>query len=481
MGGAGSRAAGKWGSWYIIGAAGLTIVFYNLLWFTSEQPSEPAMVGRMSGFDKNVRMVEASADNGEHIFGYFQRNSNEFIFRIEDTHLKEGCISFVVIASNDTEHRLKVHSVRLRNVHKFYRALNQKIELNFILPQSPEFVATLNYIDKGQYVAVSQPLGRGCLYPGESVALHAPYSLPLVLQAHADSQDHPSEQLLIESIRSEEILRRYDAQRILSTHPPEVISSILNELQNAAISSDEQEFLDMGLVGVIGGMLQRGVNSNKIKKMFKEEEDLEPLVRMLKHRNHIYSFTAMSILIHLGDDRVNKLLLNVLKENKEVENNGKYYAAVALSAGFSTLSDVKKMRLSEEISTIVIVDLDERTQRLLNDIVESASNLNESPPKQDVTPIGWVYIGINFDNQWIEKFFNWKNDSSLPTTGVTMTANGLVHLRKDYIRFDSTTGRWVNSDVVGLVRPGDKVKVISIKNVAEGFHWAEIAPVNESR
>ena len=475
MGGVGSRASGKWGSWYIVGAAGLTIIFYTMLWWTSEQPSEPAMIGRVSGFGQNVHMVEASADNGERLFGYYQRNSYEFNFRIEETHLEEGCISFAVIAANDIEHRLRVHPTNLRKAHKVSSASNQKVELIF-LPQSSEYDATLNYIKEETYFPVSQPWGAGCHKPNEFLALHAPFSLPLVLQAHADSQNPPSEQLLIESIRSEDILRRYDAQRILSTHPPEVISSILNELQIAAISSDDQEFLDTGLVGVIGGMLQRGVNPNEIKKMFIEEKDLEPLVRTLKHRNHIYSFTAMSSLIHLGDDRVNELLLNILKENKEEENNGKYYAAVVLSDGFSTLSDDNKSRLSEEISTIV--GLDERTQRLLNSIVKSASILNESPSKQDVTPIGWVYIGINSDNQWIEKYFDWNNNSSLPAKGVIMTANGSVHLRKDYIKFHSTTGRWVNSDVVGLVRSGDKVKVTGIKNVAEGFYWAEITSAN---
>ena len=477
MCGLGSRASGKWGSLYIAGAAGVTATFYTLLWSTSEPSSEPAMIVRVSGFGQSFQTVSASVDSGEHLFGYFQQNIKEFIFKIEDTHLEEGCFLIEAIDLDSTIYRSRVHLGQLKFYHERIRASNQKVELNFLRSASPDDRnATLYYITEGEPFPISVAYDTGCRKFNESKDLHTSYSLPLVLQAHADSQDSPSVQLLIESIRSDDILRRYDAQRILSTRPPEVISLILNDLQNATISSEEQEFLDTSLVVVIGGMFQRGVNPNEIKKMFIEEKDLEPLVRTLMHRDYIYSFTAMSSLMHLGDDRVNELLLNILKENREEENNGKYYAAVVLSDGFPTLTDDNKRRLSEEISTIV--NLDERTQSLLNTIVNSASNLNESPQQQNVTPIGWVYIGINFDNQWIEKYFDWNNDSSLPAAGATMTANGSVHLRKDYIKFDSTTGRWVNSDVVGLVRRDDQVNVIRIENVAEGYYWAEIAPAN---
>ena len=477
MCGVGSQVSGKWGQWHLVGAAGLTIVFYTLLvWMPGQQP-EPAMVARVSGFPENVNMVQASDDGGEQLFVINQPNGKEFKFRTEESHLKKGCIDLVMSVKNDVEYVSRVHTSNLKKVHSYYQTLNQDVELTIFLPPSKGGFAELSYLDGEKMVLISTPDPLSCrVRKMESVAQYTSYALPLFLQVRADSSNTSAENLLIEGIRSDDFLRRYDAQKILSTHPTKVISTILNVLQNSATPSDEKEFLETGLVGVIGGMLRRGVDPNEIKKMLREERDLEPLVRTLRHRNQIYSLTAMSSLMQLRDKRVNKLLLNILKENEEEENNGKYYAAVVLSDGFSTLSENNRKRLSKEVSTIV--GLDARTQSLLDSVVNIASVPNETPLKMDDGPIGWVYIGINFDDQWEEKYFDWNIDSSLPETGVTMMANGSVHLRKDHIKFDSNTSRWINADIVGLVHPGDKVKVIRTKNVAGGFYWAEIAPAN---
>lgn len=93
---------------------------------------------------------------------------------------------------------------------------------------------------------------------------------------------------------------------------------------------------------------------------------------------------------------------------------------------------------------------------------------------------GWAYVGVKpADGQWRTKYFNWDGDPEPPKKGDTLRATGSVNLRADYIRFHANIRRWVNAEKIGLIRKGDRLKVLSDpKNVDNGFYWVRVVHVD---
>lgn len=478
LSGLGSYASGQWRRWHFQGAAALIVFIYFLLWYTSEPLSEPAMIGRLSNLPDSTRTVEVSAESEERLYGYFRRHYHEFKVRIEEKHLKSGCLHFVLVTLEEQQDVLEVHKVlpakliEAQNHQK--RGQGDVVEISYVPKEGngTKGIGTLHYLDNDQKPQpISQP-ENSCT---PNVKTAKPYTPSLLTQVYAGVPSKVSdEDELLKDLKSDDLLLRYEAQQILSTYPPEVIRSILEHFDNFKKTSKEAEYLATGLVVVIEGMLQKGVKPDEIRTQLKEKDDLEKLARILNHPDHLYSFGAMDSLIRLRDSRVNPFLVEILKS--EEENDGKYYAAVLLKEGFPALNNDQKKEVRNTVSDLLNKgNFDKRIRDLLDTIVSSSSNLQKETPKGKSAPIGWVYIGSNFSGPWQEKYFNWTNDKSeLPTKGNILQATGSVHLRNGYIEFDSEVGRWVNKDVVGLIRPGDKVKVTRIKEVTTGFYWAEI-------
>ena len=474
LSGLGSYASGQWRRWYFQGAAALTVFFSFVLWYTSEPPSELAMIGRLSNLPDNTRTVEVSAESEERLYGYFRRPTHEFKVRIEEEHLNSGCLNFFVVMMkdmNDEQDEIKVLPELLKKAHiDQKRGRSDPVDL-FYSPKDENASGTLSYPYDGERHPISHPLNN-CTPMATTASWQTP---SLVTKVYAGVPAKVSEDELIKDLKSNDLLLRYEAQQILSANNPQVLRSILKDFNNFEKTSKGAEHLATGLVVVIEGMLQKGVKPDEIQLQLKEKEDLEKLTRILSHPDHVYRFGAMDILIRLRDPRVNPFLVEILKS--EEENDGKYYAAVLLNEGFPTLNKDQQYEVRNAISHLLNKgNLDKRIRGLLNAIVSSSSNIQEETTKVDsAAPIGWVYIGSNFGGPWKEKYFKWENNqASLPEIGNILKATGSVHLRKGYIKFDSKVGRWINEDVIGLVRPGDKVEVTDTKEVTTGFHWAEI-------
>ena len=91
---------------------------------------------------------------------------------------------------------------------------------------------------------------------------------------------------------------------------------------------------------------------------------------------------------------------------------------------------------------------------------------------------GWAYVGRKYGDRWIERYFIWDGNSPTPKKGYTLYATGLVNFRADYIREDASRKRFVNAEKVGLIRKGDKLKVLNDPKVVENdFFWVHVVPV----
>ena len=99
---------------------------------------------------------------------------------------------------------------------------------------------------------------------------------------------------------------------------------------------------------------------------------------------------------------------------------------------------------------------------------------------QEDLRVGWAYVGVKPDGgQWRTKYFDWNGDAEPPKKGDTLRATGSVNLRADYIRFHADMGRWVNAETVGLIRKGQRLRVLSDpQKVDKGFYWVRVVRVD---
>ena len=84
---------------------------------------------------------------------------------------------------------------------------------------------------------------------------------------------------------------------------------------------------------------------------------------------------------------------------------------------------------------------------------------------------GYAFFGIREDNGiWSDK--NFKIESAgdrLPQVGDIAVTTGSVNVRKGYITYGASG--WTNQRTTGLLRAGDKVKIVEVKQVTDGFWW----------
>lgn len=91
---------------------------------------------------------------------------------------------------------------------------------------------------------------------------------------------------------------------------------------------------------------------------------------------------------------------------------------------------------------------------------------------------GWAYLGRRYGDRWTERHFIWDGNSPKPKKGYTLYATGSVNFRADHIRIDASSGGFVNAEKVGLIRKGDKLKVLHDPKVVENdFFWVHVVPV----
>lgn len=77
-----------------------------------------------------------------------------------------------------------------------------------------------------------------------------------------------------------------------------------------------------------------------------------------------------------------------------------------------------------------------------------------------------MYVGTRSDLEWAEKYFNWDGEKDrLPQVGETLTATGAVHLRE---------ALGCRAPIVGAIAPGERVRVLQARIVADCHHWVQV-------
>ncbi|MCY4512068.1 MAG: hypothetical protein OXB86_00095 [Bdellovibrionales bacterium] len=112
--------------------------------------------------------------------------------------------------------------------------------------------------------------------------------------------------------------------------------------------------------------------------------------------------------------------------------------------------------------------------------------------------VGWVYVGMIYENRWIERYLDIKIPASKIAIDKTLVEYnypepeevkvlGIVNLREGHIQ--SIDGTWTNRYIIGEICEGQMIKIISLKRVSpvgdtsdsykkkefDGFWWAKVS------
>ena len=466
----GQHVFGKIGklSFSLGGPSAIVFIVYFSLMYTLDVSDSPTfvMVGRISGapFPEDIRTIEVKDGNNARLYGYFRRFEKDFTVRIEDKNLKVGCLTFVLVMEDD----YKIIMVHPQTLRRLYRNIGQFLALVYREHNgNPKLLS----IDENIHARISSQENYCTTVTSDHVSVKSSYMAFFIEQAYAQAESEISDENLVDALQSDDVLIRYEAQEILSTRQPEVIISIIEYISRDDITIDKRQYLAVGLIRIIEGMLQKGIEPREIREKLANEKNLKLFVDMLNHPDPILRYDALASLMRLRDPRIYPYLKEIL-ESKE-DDARKYNAALVLIETFPKFSEKIQLEISNSIkagnynSDLKVKELLPRIKRFIFISIDNGSQLQNSP-------IGWVYVGMNFGEMWEEKYFEWNDDSNVPKKGDVLTANGSVNLRADHIRYDWDIKQWVNADIVGLIRPGDEVEVTDVENVADGFYWVEI-------
>lgn len=166
FGGLGSYALGRARSWVLAGSIAHALIFYWILWKTSET-IEPAMIVRITNFSENTRMVEVEAESKERLFGYFDRNVAEYKVKIESAHLSRGCLTFRIVSmksknpENAPEDAIVVNVERLKKIDAEIGRQKEIVSLEYNRREEGGGFSTLVYRDKERnQQPLSSPTGQ---------------------------------------------------------------------------------------------------------------------------------------------------------------------------------------------------------------------------------------------------------------------------------------------------------------------------------
>ena len=157
--------------------------------------------------------------------------------------------------------------------------------------------------------------------------------------------------------------------------------------------------------------------------------------------------------------------------------------------GITTFSEIKQEIADYFTNTVVEqIDAEVRTRTASistedPDIAElkvRTAELQEAVEQRGTTattPIapaalsGFAFYGIRkSDGGWSERHFKISGGGDRqPTKGDQITALSSVHVRSGYIVYGP--GGWTNQRAIGVLRPGDNVRVDEAKEVVKGFWW----------
>lgn len=461
--GFGTRAAGTWKSWSVAGSGAAAVMLYLLLWQTAEEPKQsiedPAIVARVEGgFHPATKVVQVEAPNSEKLYTSWHRVAQTLKVRIEKRHLDTGCIGFVEFVPTDDGSDLvdMTTYIPVGFFKKLFKKELHKAAEHLALGYDTATNTLFQDAQKQNPISHSTcPIGRATgAMPVRDVSSLLQKTFALIFPvARAQNKE------LIDNLSSDNALVRREARQLLAKEGVDAIAPVM-----AALDASPASYrLQIGALVMLSEML-RSTDMEKEIRAKLTDENIQRLAKLVAYNDETMRQSATKTMTLLADPRAVETLFGVIEENPN--SDGAVNAAKVIVRTYGEFDDqtrqtiVSKWQANPPPAGTPVHDEWQTLSKFVN-------KQNSAPSKV------WAYVGINFGNVWDEKYFKWKDDNDhIPAKGDVLTATGSVNLRKDRIRFSFGEG-WINSPIVGLIQPGEKIRVENTQVVAGGFYWIE--------
>lgn len=149
--------------------------------------------------------------------------------------------------------------------------------------------------------------------------------------------------------------------------------------------------------------------------------------------------------------------------------------------------EVKKKTASVSTQDPAISELKAQISDLSENVAELSKALAEATESKAVVQTlipstaapaggGYSFFGIrDASGQWTERYFDIEGEGDRPPKpGDRLRTTGSVNIRQGYIVF--TDAGWLNRPSIGILRPGDVVRVSEVREVTSGFWWVSFTP-----
>lgn len=477
LSGLGTQASGRWRGWTIAGGGAAAVVLYLLLYYTAAPPpppSDPSMIVRVEGgFHPETSVVQVEAHNNEHLFTAWSRVNETLRVRLERKNIQAGCIGFVVFVRSPGDQGEEASEVANGSVNVnvtyvpaafFADAAGSEAVAN------GQDIAVLDYrhasnalfvgADSDEPISFDRCPSGIAAVSGSTRLAASPFLLDLLAPKAWAGEKEISIQSLIGGTRSPNAMVRREARQLLGAKGVEAVRPTMDAL---ARRPDEYR-VQLGAVSMLSGLLATKVDPGEVRALL-TDEDMARIVPLVAHDDKAMRRTATAAMVRLADPRAIGQLIAILGGHPSP--NGRYNAAYILNQSYDSYDAADQQSLPAALEPVYAAQ-GPRTKSLLDPIANPAVRAQPST--------GWVLVGNNYGKGWDQKLFTWRHDEKrLPAKGDVITALGEVDLHSDRLRFDSKDG-WIEAPVIGVVEPGDKLRVTSLKLVGYAFYWVEVEP-----
>lgn len=468
----GGWASGKWRGWTFGGAAATVVaLFFVMAWFKTDgnQNGPHGLIAKITSpsLYSDITALEAMEEGGARLFVAPNRKLKHADVLIEPANLKTECLAFIFAPKTDTgATQGEAETIDLKVPSKIF---SQELDVSSDGNRSRKQIR-LHYHHASQSILRQPPTAGAAPEPvtGPGICSHLSAGPTIAMSkstslfgwiSHAFAADQNVGGLITE-LNSGDAFTRRDAREQLAIAGPKTVPDLLRAIPQETSPSHYR--FALGAATAVAKMAVSETQRAAVREAM-TEEDLETLVKLMAHPDKTMQEWATRAVIGIQDTRSVNPLIDMLADNR-VAQSGKYNAALALRDTASSYQPETQKIIMNAVPSLK-PNLNAQTVKLLDQLPTAQAT---------ATKTGWVYIGARFGRDWSEHHFNWSNENAaLPANGSSIKATGDVNVRSDPIRFTLDKG-WINSPIIGLVRKGQKVKLLEVKEVTKGFFWAKV-------
>jgi len=474
----GGYTSGKWQGWTFRGAAATVVALFLLMNWSPDSSAKPeiALDVKISNPDlfDHIQSVEVTDEGNSRLYVAPDRLKNHVKVLVEKRNLHDGCIAFSFVPRPEPG-----------NTDGDPEPFNMLVPISFFTIEmekakpSPNGRKTFPMVfDASTNTLYDRPLSSEgndepkplngpdiCEEFTEFVEIKPSQRngfLGGFMRAYAGKKQPDG---LIRLLADRDAFTRRSARDQIAAYGPNILPELMEAIPNEQASTHYR--LALGAVVSIANMAKQHPVSAMNARL--TAQDYLTITELMGHDDQTMRKWATAAMVRLKSERSVDVLLASL-DNPNQSANGKYNAGFALTEITKSLPSSVQRSVADRTRQIAPA-LSVKTRSL----VERIPNVlpTEAATAKAEQGIGWVFLGVKYGSKWGEKNFEWPEDGGLPADGDVISATSNVNLRERHIQFDAKTG-WQKSPILGLVKSGEKLTVMQVEEVAEGYFWAAV-------